>query len=108
MSAAGLLLALAFAFPNEQGTRLLATADIAKPEVLRIALCSGGQQVGVQFERRQPEGADSTARQTPRNFANTAGAVFRITGGKVNADATCMLAAESFIRGATVLPLQRP
>src|SRR5687767_877302 len=108
MGAAGLLLALAFAFPNDQGTRLLATADIAKPELLRIALCSGGQQLPVQFERRQPEGADSTGRQTPRNFANTAGAVFRITGGKVNTDVTCMLADESFVRGATVLPLKRP
>src|SRR5687767_12661943 len=108
MGAAGLLLALAFAFPNDQGTRLLATADIAKPELLRIALCSGGQQLSVQFERRQPEGSDSTGRQTPRNFANTAGAVFRITGGKVGADATCMLADESFVAGATVLPLKRP
>ena len=107
MAAASLLLALAFAFPNEQGTRLLATADIAKPDVLRIALCSGGQQVPVQFERRQPEGADSTGRQTPRNFANTAGAVFRISG-KVSADATCVLADESFVREATALPLKRP
>ena len=109
MNAAALLLAaVAFAFPNEQGTRLLATADITNPESLRIALCSSGQQVQVQFERRQPEGADSTGRQTPRNFANTAGAVFRITGAKVSADVTCMLADESFVRGATVLPLKRP
>jgi hypothetical protein len=109
VNAAGLLLlAVAFAFPNEQGTRLLATADVAKPEALRVAICSGGQQVAVQFERRQPEGADSTGRQTPRNFANTAGAVFRITGGKVSADATCMLADKSFVAGATVLPLKRP
>jgi hypothetical protein len=103
-----LLLATAFAYPNEQGTRLLATAEIAKPEALRIALCSGGQQLPVQFERRQPEGADSTGRQTPRNFANTAGTVFRITGGTVGADTTCMLADESFLDGATVLPLKRP
>src|SRR5687768_8379123 len=108
MNAAALLLLAAFAFPNEQGTRLLATAEIAKPEALRIALCSGGEQLSVQFERRQPEGSDSTGRQTPRNFANTAGAVFRITGGKVNTDVTCMLADESFVRGATVLPLKRP
>ena len=53
MGAAGLLLALAFAFPNEQGTRLLVTADIAKPEVLRIALCKRRAAGAVQFERRR-------------------------------------------------------
>jgi hypothetical protein len=108
MNAAALLLvAIAFAFPNEDGTRLLATAEIAKPEALGIALCSGGQRVPVQFERKQPEGADSSGRQTPRNFANTAGAVFRISG-TISADATCMLVDESFLAGATLLPLKRP
>lgn len=109
MNAAGLLLlTVAFAFPDEQGTRLLATAELAKPEALHIGLCSGGRQVRVQFERRQPEGAQTNHRQTPRNFANTAGVVFRITSGNVSADATCVLADESFLAGATVLPLKRP
>ena len=59
MSAAALLaLAAVFAFPNEQGTRLLATGDVAKPEALRVALCSGDLQVPVLFERRQPEGQE--------------------------------------------------
>ena len=81
MNAAALLvLAVAFAFPNEQGTRLLATGEIARPEALRVALCSGGRQVPVQFERTQAEGRNSTGRQTPQNFANTAGTVFRVLG----------------------------
>lgn len=109
MNAAGLLLlALAFAFPNQQGTQLLVTAEIAKPDALRIALCTGGQQLSVQFERRQPEGRSTTNRQAPHNFAQTAGAVFRITGGKVSPEATCVLAEEPFLTGATVLPLKRP
>ncbi len=109
MDAAGLLLlALAFAFPNEQGTQLLVTAEIAKPDALRIALCTGGQQLSVQFERRQPEGRNTTNRQSPHNFAQTAGAVFRIIGGKLNPEATCVLAEESFLTGATVVPLKRP
>ena len=108
MSAAALLLALAFAFPNEPGTQLLATAEVAKPEALRVALCSGGVRVPVQFDRRQAEGKNSTGRQTPRNFANTAGAVFRITAGSISADATCVLADESFVSGATLLPVKRP
>ena len=61
MNAAALLvLAVAFAFPNEQGTRLLATTAIANPEGLRVALCTGGQRVGVQFERKQPEGRNGS------------------------------------------------
>ncbi|HUP40961.1 MAG TPA: hypothetical protein VM115_12635 [Vicinamibacterales bacterium] len=108
MGNALLILALAFAFPNEQGTSLLATAEIGKPEIMRAALCSGGQQLSVQFERKQPEGAKATGRQAPHNFSQTAGAVFRIVRGKVAADATCVLADESFLAGATVLPLKRP
>lgn len=106
--AALLVLAVAFAFPNEQGTRLLATGDIARPETLRVALCSGGQQLSVQFERRQVEGRNSTGRQTPRNFANVAGALFRVTGPTVNSEATCVLADEAFLAGATLVPFTRP
>lgn len=107
MNAALLVTALAFAFPNEQGTRLLGTGEIAKPEALRVAICSGGQQVSVQFERGQPEGPKTTGRQTPQNFGQTAGAVYRIVGGKVTPDATCVLADESFVAGAAVVPLKR-
>ena len=109
MNAAGLLLlAFAFAFPNEQGTRLLATGDISRPEALRVALCSGGQQLAVQFERRQADGPTSTGRQAPQNFAQTAGAVFQIVKGKASPDTTCVLAEESFLTGATPVPLKRP
>src|SRR5688500_5234539 len=108
MSAAALLLAVAFAFPNERGTQLLATAEIAKPEALRMALCSDGVRVPVQFERRQAESTDSTGRQTPRNFANTAGAVFRITAGSISAHATCLLVDNAFLADASLPPLKRP
>jgi len=109
MNAAGLLvLALAFAFPNDQGTRLLATGEMAQPHLLRVALCSGGQQLSVQFERRQAEGRNTTGRQTPQNFAQTAGAVFRIVGGALSPEVTCVLAEESFLTGATLVPITRP
>ena len=80
-AAAAMVLAVAFAFPSQDGTRLLATGEIGEPDTLHAALCSGGQRVSVEFERRQPEGKDSTGRQTPYNFPNTAGALFRIAGG---------------------------
>lgn len=108
MGAAGVLLALAFAFPNVQGTRLLATSDIASPELLRVALCSGSQRQAVQFERRQPEGRNNTGRQTPQNFDNTAGAIFRIVNGKVDSNATCVLTDEAFVASGVLIPLKRP
>ena len=107
-AAALLVLAAAFAFPDEQGTRLLSTTDIAKPEMLQVAACSGGEQVPVRFERRQVEGPDSTGRQWPGNFAHTAGAVFRVAKGSISADATCLLAEESFFAGASLITLARP
>jgi len=107
-AAAQLLLALAFAFPNEQGTHLLVTTEVVKPEMLRIAVCSGNQQATVHFERTQSAGRNSTGRQTPRNFANTAGAVFRIVNGNVNPDSTCVLADDTFLSGAALVPFARP
>jgi len=105
---AALVLAVAFAFPNEQGTRLIATGDIARPESLRVALCSGGQQRSVQFESRQAEGLSSSGRQTSGNFANVAGAVFRVDGPDVSSGATCVLADDAFLAGATLVPFTRP
>ncbi len=46
-----------------------------------MALCTGGQHLAVEFEGKQGEGPDSTNRQTPQNFADTAGSVFRVVGG---------------------------
>jgi hypothetical protein len=106
--AALLLVAVAFAFPNEQGTQLLATREIATPQALRVAICSDGRQVPIQFDRRQSEGRNSTGRQTPQNFANTAGNVFRIVGGTIGADASCLLADEAFLAGAMSVTLARP
>lgn len=108
MGTTGVLLALAFAFPNLQGTRLLATSEIPKPETLRVALCGGSQRLAVQFERRQAEGRNSTSRQTPHNFERTAGAVFRIVNGTIGADAACVLTDETFLSDGTLIPVKRP
>jgi hypothetical protein len=106
--AAAIVLAVAFAFGNQDGSRLLSTGEMAAPEVLRTGICAGGQRVTVQFEGRQADGKDGTGRQTPGNVANTAGTVFRVVGSKVDAGATCLLADETFLTGVTVVPLKRP
>ena len=109
MGAAALFaLAAAFAFPEEQGTRLLSTADVAKPEMLQVAVCTGGKQLPLVFERRQVEAPGSTGRQWAGNFAHTAGAVYRIAKGRVSADATCLLAEKSFFDGAEMITPARP
>ncbi len=107
-AAAALALAVAFAFPNQDGSKLLATGNLAQPAMLRTALCSSGQRLAVEFERRQAEGKDSTGRQTTANFDRTAGSIFRVVGGKAPAGTTCMLADEPFLSGATLVQLTRP
>lgn len=97
----------AFAFADETGGRLLSTADISKPEALRTAICTGDRRVAVRFDRGQAESTNSNHRQAPHNFAHTAGATFRIVDGKVDPDATCFLAVDSFIAGTTPVPLRR-
>jgi hypothetical protein len=95
-AAAALALAVAFAFPSQDGSRLLATGSIAQPAMLRTALCSSGQRLAVEFERMQPEGKDST------------GAVFRVLGANANPEASCLVADDAFLAGTTVIPLTRP
>lgn len=98
----------AFAFPNDNGTRLLTPASIVKPEALRTALCAGSRRIAVQFERRQEESANTTGRQTPRNFANTGGAVFRIVGPPVESELTCFLATETLASTETDVLAREP
>jgi hypothetical protein len=108
MMPAALLVAVAFAFPNEQGTQLLTTGEIATPQALRVAICSDGRQVPIQFDRRQSESRNSTGRQTPQNFPNTAGYVFRTVGGTIPPDASCLVADEAFLADAMSVPIARP
>jgi len=97
----------AFAFPNLKGTRLLSTAEIASPEAMYAAICTGDEEVGVRFERRQPRGENFNGRQTSGNFASVAGAVFRVVGGKVGAGSTCFMISDAVVEDATFIPLTR-
>lgn len=108
-AAALLLISVAFAFSDEQGARLLATSAPANPQMLQAALCTGAREpVAIEFDHTQTEAPNSTGRQSSQNFDRTAGAVFRITGAKVSSGSTCVLTDQSFIAGATLVPLERP
>jgi hypothetical protein len=110
MNAAALLLtAIAFAFSDEQGGRLLATSDIANPQRFRVALCTGvPRPVSIEFDHTQIEGQNSTGRHTPQNFERTGGTVFRIMGATISRGSTCVVTEQSFLTGATLVPFQRP
>ena len=94
-----------FGLPDQRGSRLLVIPKLARPEVLKAALCSGGRRVPVQFERRQVEGANSDGRQTGRSFDKLAGSVFTVLGNTIDPDAPCFLASEALLAGSAVLSI---
>jgi hypothetical protein len=94
-----------FAFPDPNGRRLLATAELEQPERLKVALCSSGERLTVQFAHKQAA-SDPASRQIPANFDRTSGFVFTVAGGGVvKPDATCFLAYEALLR-SRVLAIQ--
>jgi hypothetical protein len=92
-----------FGLQDPSGSRLLLLPTMARPELLKTALCSGGHRVPVQFARRKPEGANANGRQTSRNFDKLAGSVFTVLGNPVDPDALCFLASDSLLTGSTIL-----
>ena len=97
-----------FALQDKDGARLLLLPDVEHPERLKTALCSDGRRVAVQFERRQTARSGANGRQTPRNFDELAGSVFRIGAGRVGSDAICFLASEPLLAGASALTISAP
>jgi hypothetical protein len=97
-----------FGLPDQSGARLLLMPNLAHPELLKTALCSGGRRFPVQFERRQAEREGHNGRQTADNFDNLAGSVFRILGGRTDPGATCFLASEPLLSGVTLLSIAAP
>jgi hypothetical protein len=95
----------AFAFPDVAGTRLLATSTLSQPEGLKTAICGGKVRGPAVFERRQSGSQRGAGRQTPRNFDDLAGSVFRFTAGKLDETDSCFLATDSLLSGATVVPI---
>jgi hypothetical protein len=96
-----------FGLPDQRGSRLLLIPKLARPELLKAALCSGGRRVAVQFERRQVEGAND-GRQTWHNFDTLAGNAYTVLGNTVDPDAPCFLASEAWLAGSAVLSIAEP
>jgi hypothetical protein len=96
-----------FAIPDAAGTRLLLIPDIASPERLRTALCTGGGRVQVRFDRQQVAREGGNRRVTAGNFDYLAGRVFGVIGGSIDAGAACLLASDSLLNGSTILSVGR-
>ena len=98
----------AFAFPDPNGRRLLATAELEQPERLKVALCSSGERFAVQFAYKQAASDPAVSRQIPANFDRTSGFVFTVAGGNaLKPDATCFLAYEA-LSGSQAFAIQTP
>jgi hypothetical protein len=97
-----------FGLQDQNGSRLLLIPNLAQPELLKVALCTGGRRFPVQFSRRQIEREGHNGRQTPDNFDSLAGSVFTILTGRVDPDATCFLASEPLLAGSTLLSIAAP
>jgi hypothetical protein len=92
----------AFAFPDATGARLLTLGPLPQPAALHTALCEGGLRFPVRFLRRQAE-RENNGRQTAANFDRLPGNVYAVLRGRVASDATCFLAGDDLLRGATLL-----
>lgn len=96
-----------FGLPDQRGGRLLVIPDVARPELLKAAICSGRGRVAVRFDRYQVERAND-GRQTGRNFDQLAGSVYTILGNPVDPDAACFLPGAALLEGSTILSIAPP
>ena len=97
----------AFAYPDARGTRLLAPSSLPQPSSFHTALCTG-RRFSVRFERHQAGRAGNDGRATSANFDKLAGNVFTVLDGSIAATAVCLLAADSLLASAALLPAQSP
>lgn len=96
-----------FGLPDRRGGRLLAMPEVARPELLRVALCGANRRVDVTFDRRQGESAND-GRRTGRNFDRLAGSVYTVLGNAVDPGAACFLPSEALLAGSAILNIAAP
>ena len=97
-----------FGFPDQSGTRLLVTSELARPEQLTEAICGPGVRVPIRFERRQTRDARGDSNRTSRNFDKLPGSIFVVSGTAPVPDTPCLLASEVLLAGSKVLNISAP
>lgn len=90
-----------FGFTDKDGARVLAewpefTPPI-DPRTLTTAVCSSNLRVPVAFAAYQAARPGDTGRQVAENFDRAEGSVYRVTQGKLPANATCILVGPRFL-----------
>jgi len=96
-----------FGLLDQRASRLLLMPDLARPDVLKTALCGGGSRVPVQFERRQAA-LENDGRHTARNFNKLGGSVFMVRASGVDPSQPCFLASDELLNDSTVLSIALP
>jgi hypothetical protein len=97
-----------FGLPDQRGTRLLVTSELARPEQLKEAICGRGLRVPIRFERRQAADARGEPNQTSRNFDKLRGSIFAVSGSPPDLDTPCLLASDGLLAGSEVLKISAP
>jgi hypothetical protein len=92
----------AFALADRNGSRLLVTAPMMNPERFTSAVCAGNARLTVKFVRHQDASPKDSGRMVAENFDHMAGTLYQAVSGRTNDGATCFLAADGFLDGATV------
>jgi hypothetical protein len=67
-----------------------------------------GRRFSVQFERRQAAQEGNNGRQWSGNFDKLAGNLYAVSQGKIDESASCFLASDALLSGATMVPAGTP
>jgi hypothetical protein len=112
-----------FAFPDADGTRLMALSAPDRPlglqpedrdflaatAAMNTAFCAGGATHPVEFAGHQASDGKGSFRQTTRQFPHLDGFVFRLKShDRLQENETCFVAADVFTRSVIRLALDQP
>src|SRR5262245_22550698 len=97
----------AFALPDSSGTEVIALSAISNPNQIHHLITRDGRLLKASFARTQPPTQGGSGRDATWNFRYLDGAVFRISGGRIEPEETCFLAADSLLEQAKLVPLRR-
>jgi hypothetical protein len=97
----------AFAIANVKGDRLLAWEPLGSARLMTRGACGGDRVVTVKPLGYREQGSRSTGRETPANFDQLAGELFR-PDAPLQGSPVCVLMTDVFARGRRFAALDAP
>jgi len=99
--------AAAAAFLDGSGKQLLAVNALEAPEQYTRAVCGDGKPFEVRWVKHQPKGEKDSGRLTERNFDQSEGELFEVTGAPAKPDvSSCLVASEAFFAARKVVKFE--